>query len=40
MKTRDPAREERTLADLLALAKRESVLIHSATGEGFLKVSP
>ena len=36
MKTVDLRREERTLAELLALAKRESVFIHSATGEEFL----
>jgi hypothetical protein len=36
MKTIDLAREERTLAELLALAKRDSILIHSATGEDFL----
>ena len=36
MKTIDLAREERTLAELLALAKRDSVLIRSATGEDFL----
>ena len=28
--------EERTLAELLALAKRERILIHSATGDDFL----
>jgi len=36
MKTIDLAHEDRTLAELLALAQRESVLIHSATGEDFL----
>jgi len=36
MKTIDLAREEHTLADLLALAKTDSVLIHSAAGEDFL----
>jgi len=36
MKTIDLARGEHTLAELLALAKRESVFIHSATGEDFL----
>lgn len=36
MRTIDLAREDRTLADLLALAKREPLLIRSATGEDFL----
>jgi len=36
MKTVDLAREPRTLAELLTLAKRDSILIHSATGEDFL----
>ncbi len=36
MRTVDLAREERTLAELLALAQRESVLIRSATGGDFL----
>ena len=36
MKTIDLAREDHTLSDLLALAKRESVLIHSNSGEDFL----
>ena len=36
MKTIDLASDELTLAELLALAKSDSVLIHSATGEDFL----
>ena len=36
MRTVDLAREDRTLAELLALAKREPLLIHSVTGEDFL----
>ena len=36
MKTIDLAREDHTLSDLLALAKSESVLIHSAAGEDFV----
>jgi len=36
MKTIDLTREERTLAALLALAKHERILIHSATGDDFL----
>ncbi len=36
MKTVDLAREDRTLAELLALAQRESVLIRSAAGDDFL----
>jgi len=36
MKTIDLAREEHTLAELLKLAKRDSILIHSAAGEDFL----
>ncbi|MBM4033035.1 MAG: hypothetical protein FJ291_14790 [Planctomycetes bacterium] len=36
MKTVDLACEDCTLADLLALARSESVLIHAATGEDFL----
>jgi len=36
MKTIDLAREDHTLAELLALAKGESVLIHATTGEDFL----
>jgi hypothetical protein len=36
MKTIDLAREDHTLAELLALARRESIFIHSATGEDFL----
>ena len=36
MKTIDLKKEKRSLADLLSLAKRESVLIHSPSGEDFL----
>jgi len=36
MKTVDLAREPHTLGELLALAKRESILIHSPAGEDFL----
>ena len=36
MKTIDLTRGERTLAELLALAKHERILIHSATGDDFL----
>jgi hypothetical protein len=36
MKTIDLATEDHTLSELLALAKRDSLLIHSATGEDFL----
>ncbi|MBM4040804.1 MAG: hypothetical protein FJ290_20050 [Planctomycetes bacterium] len=36
MKTVDLAHEEHTLAELLTLAKRDSILIHSAAGEDFL----
>ena len=36
MRTIDLGRQEHTLADLLALAKTDSVLIHSAAGEDFL----
>jgi len=36
MKTIDLAREDRTLAELLALAKGDSLLIRSAAGEDFL----
>jgi len=36
MKTIDLTRGERTLAELLALARHERILIHSATGDDFL----
>ena len=36
MKTIDLTLGERTLAELLALAKHERILIHSATGDDFL----
>ena len=36
MKTIDLTLEERTLAEVLALAKHERVLIRSATGDDFL----
>ncbi|MBU4271072.1 MAG: hypothetical protein KKE86_12115 [Planctomycetes bacterium] len=36
MKTVDLSREQLTLADVLALAKSESVVIHSSSGEDFL----
>ena len=36
MKTIDLAREQHTLTELLKLAKRDSILIRSATGEDFL----
>ncbi len=36
MKTVDLSREQPSLAEVLALAKSESVVIHSTTGEEFL----
>ena len=36
MKTIDLTLGEKTLAELLALAKHERILIHSATGDDFL----
>jgi hypothetical protein len=36
MKKVDLTREDRSLAELLALAKRDSVLIHAPSGEDFL----
>jgi hypothetical protein len=36
MKTIDLGKSQYSLGELLALAKSESVLIHSATGEDFL----
>ena len=36
MKTIDLTREERTLAEVLALARHETILIRSATGDDFL----
>lgn len=36
MKTVDLSREQPSLADVLALAKSESVVIHSSSGEDFL----
>jgi hypothetical protein len=36
MKTIDLAREDHSLEEVLALAKRDTVLIRSATGEDFL----
>ena len=36
MRTIDLTLGERTLAELLALAKRERILIHSATGDDFV----
>ncbi len=36
MKTVDLSKEQPSLADVLALAKSESVVIHSSSGEDFL----
>ena len=36
MKTIDLGKEQHSLNDVLALAKEESVFIHSSTGEDFL----
>ena len=36
MKTIDLSREDRTLAELLVLARREPILIHSPSGEDYL----
>ncbi len=36
MKTIDLSKEQHSLSDVLALAKEESVFIHSSSGEDFL----
>ena len=36
MKTIDLAKERRTLGEVLALAKSETILIHAASGEDFV----